>query len=184
VAYVVGNPATDGFHRVFPGEAQAGPDALPPLPGAEQEATLVAETLRRGGYEVEEAIGPETALDVINRLYRRPYRIVHIAAHAFGKITLFFAAGAIYTAAHKTEVSQLDGIGLIDQHQRRLCTAKALHVGRNRGSDLIGKRCLRIIVIPHQKRRTAVLQILILHGVPQLSGRRRRSPSLPAGSTT
>ncbi len=37
--------------------------------------------------------------------------IVHIAAHAVGKITLFFAAGAIYTAAHKTEVSQLDGIG-------------------------------------------------------------------------
>lgn len=36
---------------------------------------------------------------------------LHIAAHAVGKITLFFAAGAIYTAAHKTEVSQLDGIG-------------------------------------------------------------------------
>ena len=36
---------------------------------------------------------------------------LHIAAHAFGKITLFFAAGAIYTAAHKTKVSQLDGIG-------------------------------------------------------------------------
>ncbi|HSG95282.1 MAG TPA: proton-conducting transporter membrane subunit, partial [Afifellaceae bacterium] len=36
---------------------------------------------------------------------------LHIAAHAFGKITLFFAAGAIYTAAHKTEVSQLNGIG-------------------------------------------------------------------------
>jgi multicomponent Na+:H+ antiporter subunit D len=35
----------------------------------------------------------------------------HILAHALGKITLFFAAGAIYTAAHKTEVSQLDGIG-------------------------------------------------------------------------
>jgi len=35
----------------------------------------------------------------------------HIAAHAASKITLFFAAGAIYTAAHKTEVSQLDGIG-------------------------------------------------------------------------
>lgn len=35
----------------------------------------------------------------------------HIAAHAFGKITLFFAAGAIYTAAHKTHISQLDGIG-------------------------------------------------------------------------
>jgi multicomponent Na+:H+ antiporter subunit D len=36
---------------------------------------------------------------------------LHIAAHALGKITLFFAAGAIYTAAGKTEVSQLDGIG-------------------------------------------------------------------------
>ena len=36
---------------------------------------------------------------------------LHIAAHAFGKITLFFAAGSIYTAAHITEVSQLDGIG-------------------------------------------------------------------------
>ncbi|WP_310451042.1 proton-conducting transporter membrane subunit [Sulfuritalea sp.] len=36
---------------------------------------------------------------------------LHIAAHACGKITLFFAAGSIYTAAHKTEVSQLDGIG-------------------------------------------------------------------------
>ncbi len=36
---------------------------------------------------------------------------LHIAAHALGKITLFFAAGSIYTAAHKTEVSQFDGIG-------------------------------------------------------------------------
>ena len=36
---------------------------------------------------------------------------VHIAAHAFGKITLFFAAGAIYTAAKKTEIWQLRGIG-------------------------------------------------------------------------
>ena len=36
---------------------------------------------------------------------------MHIVAHAFGKITLFFAAGSIYTTAHKTEVSELDGIG-------------------------------------------------------------------------
>ncbi len=35
---------------------------------------------------------------------------VHIVAHAFGKITLFFAAGAIYTAAGKTELHQLRGI--------------------------------------------------------------------------
>lgn len=37
--------------------------------------------------------------------------VFHIAAHAAGKITLFFAAGSIYTAAHKTKVSELDGIG-------------------------------------------------------------------------
>jgi multicomponent Na+:H+ antiporter subunit D len=36
---------------------------------------------------------------------------IHIAAHAVSKITLFFAAGSIYTAAHKTEVSELKGIG-------------------------------------------------------------------------
>ena len=36
---------------------------------------------------------------------------IHIVAHAFGKITLFFAAGAIYVAAKKTEVHQLKGIG-------------------------------------------------------------------------
>ena len=36
---------------------------------------------------------------------------MHIAAHAVAKITLFFAAGSIYTAAHKTEISELDGIG-------------------------------------------------------------------------
>jgi multicomponent Na+:H+ antiporter subunit D len=36
---------------------------------------------------------------------------IHLVVHAFGKITLFFAAGAIYTVAHKTEVSQLNGIG-------------------------------------------------------------------------
>ncbi|MEO8079348.1 MAG: proton-conducting transporter membrane subunit [Caldimonas sp.] len=37
--------------------------------------------------------------------------VLHIVAHAVGKITLFFAAGAIYTASGKTEVGELDGIG-------------------------------------------------------------------------
>jgi len=36
---------------------------------------------------------------------------LHIVAHAFGKITLFFAAGSILVASHKTEISQLNGIG-------------------------------------------------------------------------
>ena len=37
--------------------------------------------------------------------------IIHITNHAFSKITLFFCAGSIYVSAHKTEVSQLNGIG-------------------------------------------------------------------------
>jgi len=36
---------------------------------------------------------------------------MHIVMHAFGKITLFFGAGAILVAAHKTEISQLNGLG-------------------------------------------------------------------------
>ena len=36
---------------------------------------------------------------------------MHIAMHAFGKITLFFGAGAILVAAHKTRVSELNGLG-------------------------------------------------------------------------
>ncbi len=36
---------------------------------------------------------------------------MHMLMHAFGKITLFFGAGAIMVAAHKTEVSELRGIG-------------------------------------------------------------------------
>ncbi len=36
---------------------------------------------------------------------------MHIAMHAFGKITLFFCAGAIDVALHKKQVSEMRGIG-------------------------------------------------------------------------
>jgi len=36
--------------------------------------------------------------------------MINIAFHAFGKITLFFCAGAIYVATHKTLISELGGI--------------------------------------------------------------------------
>jgi len=36
---------------------------------------------------------------------------LHIAMHAFGKITLFFCAGAILVAVHKSEISQMRGLG-------------------------------------------------------------------------
>ncbi len=36
---------------------------------------------------------------------------MHIAMHAFGKITLFFCAGAIYVATHKKNISDMEGLG-------------------------------------------------------------------------
>jgi multicomponent Na+:H+ antiporter subunit D len=36
---------------------------------------------------------------------------LHIAMHAFGKITLFFCAGAILVATHRTQVSEMHGLG-------------------------------------------------------------------------
>ncbi|MGA1236367.1 MAG: monovalent cation/H+ antiporter subunit D family protein [Limisphaerales bacterium] len=37
--------------------------------------------------------------------------LVHIANHAFSKITLFFCAGAIYVATHKKNISEMHGLG-------------------------------------------------------------------------
>jgi hypothetical protein len=75
-AFVVGNPSTEGFAAVF------RTAALPSLPAAEEEAVAVARLLRGSGWEVEESIGAgDRAVDIIEKLYRRPYRLVHIAAH-------------------------------------------------------------------------------------------------------
>lgn len=37
--------------------------------------------------------------------------LIHIANHAFSKITLFFCAGAIYVATHKKKISEMSGLG-------------------------------------------------------------------------
>ena len=39
--------------------------------------------------------------------------LLHIANHAFSKITLFFCAGAIYVAAHKKDISEMSGLGQV-----------------------------------------------------------------------
>lgn len=38
---------------------------------------------------------------------------VHIVMHAFGKITLFFCAGAIMVATHKKKISEMTGLGRV-----------------------------------------------------------------------
>ncbi len=82
LAYVVGNPSTEGFFKMFPHPNRRPTDGLDSLAGAEQEAEVVVEALSRQGYQVESSIGQgRKALDVLTPLYQRPYRIVHIAAH-------------------------------------------------------------------------------------------------------
>lgn len=82
LAYVIGNPSTANFYRTFPHPGMGPAEGLASLAGAEQEAEVVVEALRRYGYNVEQSIGPEyDALEVINPLYQKPYRILHIAAH-------------------------------------------------------------------------------------------------------
>ncbi len=39
--------------------------------------------------------------------------LIHIANHAFSKITLFFCAGAIYVATHKKNISEMNGLGRV-----------------------------------------------------------------------
>ena len=81
-AYVIGNPSTLGFAKAFPSQTNKDNPDPRPLPGAEAEAYAVAGVLRATGYEPIESIGgDQRAVDVINRLFQRPYRIVHIAGH-------------------------------------------------------------------------------------------------------
>jgi multicomponent Na+:H+ antiporter subunit D len=39
--------------------------------------------------------------------------LIHIANHAFSKITLFFCAGAIYVVTHKKNISEMRGLGRV-----------------------------------------------------------------------
>lgn len=52
---------------------------------------------------------------VLGALLANEYGVIgggmHIGMHAFGKITLFFAAGAVLVAAHETEISRMRGLG-------------------------------------------------------------------------
>ena len=78
-------------------------------------ASLVA--MRRDNLKARLAYSTVSQLSyiVLGALLATTWGIVgaglHIVMHAFAKITLFFCAGAILVAHHRTEVSELDGIG-------------------------------------------------------------------------
>jgi multicomponent Na+:H+ antiporter subunit D len=78
-------------------------------------ASLIA--LRKDNLKARLAYSTVSQLSyiVLGAALAHPWSVIgggmHIVMHAFGKITLFFCAGAIYVAAHKTEISDMRGIG-------------------------------------------------------------------------
>lgn len=80
-AYVIGNPRTDGFYTVFAGEMPKGSEGLPALEGARKEAETVQALLLQHGYGCQLSLEEENGVDVINKLYQQPYRVLHIAGH-------------------------------------------------------------------------------------------------------
>ncbi|MFN7677322.1 MAG: SAV_2336 N-terminal domain-related protein, partial [Cyanobacteriota bacterium] len=86
-ACVVGNPQTGGFYGVFSGDGAQGSSGLANLEGATREAETVLSRLQRHGYVCEICI-EGTAIDVINRLYHQPCRVLHLAGHGvFRRLT-------------------------------------------------------------------------------------------------
>ena len=78
-------------------------------------ASLVALTKDNLKARLAYSTVSQLAYIVLGAALARPWAVVgggmHILMHAFGKITLFFCAGAIYVASQKTEISQMRGIG-------------------------------------------------------------------------
>ena len=99
----------------LPGGRAAG--EVPGLPGRLHHRGRIVVALKQ--VEIKKMLAYSTISQlsyiVLAALVLAPYAeigaAVHIVAHAFGKITLFFCAGAIYIASSKTRVDQLRGIG-------------------------------------------------------------------------
>lgn len=68
------------------GEPQCDPALYPPLPGARREAIAVAQQLTAPGSgiaaaKVTKLVDQNNAQTIINELFKRPYRVVHVAGH-------------------------------------------------------------------------------------------------------
>ncbi len=68
---VIGNPANT-------------PDRFSNLPGAEQEARLVASKLEENGFDVQQAIHTDSSY-IMSHLFSKDYRVLHLAGHGVYK---------------------------------------------------------------------------------------------------
>ncbi|WP_374212338.1 CHAT domain-containing protein [Thiothrix subterranea] len=131
-ACVIGNPATTGFFRHYPVDNQprspTGDGSLASLRGATEEAHAVAQALRTANYAVEtlypaspNAAPEHTAIQVFNTLFKRPYRILMIAAHGVVGIVgkdgversgVVLSDGVMITAAEVGQMEAGAGFGV------------------------------------------------------------------------
>ncbi len=102
--------------------------SLPPLPGAEKEARLVAQRLKRDGkFEVDPLIPPESGISVLERAMLKPYKIMHFAAHG-----IYDDKGPI----HRAGLVLSDGISLTSaelsnlRYIPELVFLNCCHIGR------------------------------------------------------
>ena len=144
-ACVIGNPSTAEFHHKFVTKKtpETGDDgSLTSLRGAVSEAKEVTETLKKYDYQVE-TLYPDNptddphhkALDVFNALFKKPYRILMIAAHgevnvrskSDGKMRtgVVLSDGVMLTAA---EISQMEVVP-------DLVFLNCCHLGKTDGSS-------------------------------------------------
>jgi CHAT domain-containing protein/pimeloyl-ACP methyl ester carboxylesterase len=114
-AFVIGDPSTKHFEKHFKGYAK-----MPELSGAKDEADIVSKALRQGGFQVEEAIGQGVdGIEVIHKLFQRPYRVIHIAAHGMFELRpegggpettrtgVILSDGLLLTAAELRQMEQV-----------------------------------------------------------------------------
>ena len=102
----VSDASADGSILVI-GEPMVDETVYPPLPGARAEAIAVATRLTSGPAGVDAAhvraltSGDDDARNIINALFERPYRIVHIAGHGMpgGDGGVVLSGGAYLGAA-------------------------------------------------------------------------------------
>ena len=158
-ALVVGNPSVQGFELSFRiGGQPAQP--LPALDGAEQEANAVVQVLTGLGYDVHTAVGADRrAVDVMALLLRRPWRILHVAAHGVFDLEhvdggrrsgVVLSDGLLITAA---EIAAMEWVpelvflscchlGQVDGSAQRLRDANKLAASIARELMAIGVRCV------------------------------------------
>ena len=107
---------------------------FPSLPGATEEANVVAEILRARDYDVVSLVGAvATPVAVLSALYQKPWRIVHLAAHGVFQFTpapgeppvsgLVLDDGVFFTAADAVQMRNVPDLVFIN----------CCHLGQTRG---------------------------------------------------